>query len=867
MFSSKYISRLEQSCPNNLTIVSSIIVSSLVLLIFILPSLVSAQTSCGNFIYEELGEEFIDPIVDCDNPFGLIPAVGEVEIGFDLGEVSSIEPGGTYEVSNLPVDLIWRTDLLPEDRGLVFSRLYKHEGGDYRILRESSATVDSIVATGTYTIVTNVDVPRLVVVAGNYAQKFVSKYLSWLIPTANASIFEYPFDSVQTAFTFTVELAPPPTGASNILFIPGIQASRLYKDGVFGTEDQIWEPNINQDVSQLAMTEAGQSINDIYTKDVIDEVFGVSNIYKSILDQFEYMKDEEIIADYLPFAYDWRYNVQDIAYGGTKYENDFVILVDELESLAASSYSGKVTIVAHSNGGLLAKALVTELVGRGLDNLVDKVIFIATPHLGTPKAIATILHGYDQQRLGGAIIDDKTVRSVVKNMPGVYSLLPSAKYLEIFGSPLITFGEGEVTELYREEYGDSIDTLAEYVDFLNGIEGRVAESDNISEPTTANSSLFDWALSGHENKLDNWSAPEGIEVHNIVGVGIKTVKSLEYRELQEYVTCSSNIFGQINCDEPVNFIRPYAHFTVYGDETVTSLSAESIIGQTYYFDFASRDENTITAVDREHGDITEVDEIRFLIGNIINSTTTPVDYVKSELPEYNREYRVVSVDSPVRIVVEDDDGNKTGVIVKSDDTKEVLKEISGSEYLEFAGTKYLIVPKDIDTVTTLYGEAYGGFTLTRATLGIDDVQVVDTVMINATTTPNMIARFSNRNEENGVLEVDIDGDGAVDYQTDLLGNTITDEAEDITFDSLREQIKALDLKRKREKLLITILDVAERAYERADRHRVYIRIADRSLVSIIQLVERYERLNWLAEEEGSALQESITKLRANIKQS
>ncbi|MEZ4195042.1 MAG: hypothetical protein R3B53_01425 [Candidatus Paceibacterota bacterium] len=857
--------RVIQNSPDGVALYPSLLkMSSLALLIFILPVLAFAQTSCGDFIDTFDGIDERTPIEDCDDPFGL-NTVSEVrDLAYTLnGEV--LAHGEVREVDSLPISIYLDSSESISGYNYNSFSLYKHEGNDYRLVDVAYTTSPTTVildvnATGTYSIATTFN---MLVGYVNNNKSLWQKILSRVVPTAHAQGLP---GKVKGLVTFTIVEPSSLTGASNILFLPGIQASRLYKDGVLGTEDQIWEPNINGDVKQLAMTEDGLSINDIYTKDVIDEVFGVSNIYKSLLAQFEDMKEEGLIDDYLPFAYDWRYNVQDIAYGGAKHANDFVVLVDELKSLADSSYTGKVTIIGHSNGGLLAKALVTELTRLSLDHLVDKVIFVATPHLGTPKAIATILHGYDQQRLGGAIIDDKTVRTVIKNMPGVYSLLPSAKYLEIFGGPLITFGEGEVTEDYLNTYGDSIDTFVEYVDFLNGEEGRTSEPDNVSEPSIANTGMLDWALSDHKNKLDNWSAPSGIEVHNIVGVGLKTVKSLEYRELQEHITCSSNIFGQITCDEPVYFIRPYAHFTTYGDETVTSLSAESVVGQTYYFDLNKYNRDLLNIfIDYTHVDIMEIVEVRDIITNIINSTTTAIDYVTSELPEYDIEYRVLSVDSPVRMVVEDNEGNITGVIVKSDGTREVLKEISSSEYLEFAGTKYLIVPKVIDTVTTLYGEAYGGFTLTRATLDSDDVQVVDTVMINATTTPNMIARFATENEKDGNLEVDIDGDGEIDYQTDLRGSVIPTEIDEITFSILREQIENLNLKHSRERLLLTILSVAERAYERSDRHRVYIRIANRSLENLGQLIKRYERLKWLSKEESSALKESIKQLRANIK--
>ena len=66
-----------------------------------------------------------------------------------------------------------------------------------------------------------------------------------------------------------------------------------------------------------------------------------------------------------PFAYDWRYSVDDVAGNGTQYQTEIKNVVDEIEQLASNSYTGKVTIVGHSNGGLLAKAVMMRLATLG----------------------------------------------------------------------------------------------------------------------------------------------------------------------------------------------------------------------------------------------------------------------------------------------------------------------------------------------------------------------------------------------------------------------------------------------------------------------------------------------------------------------
>jgi hypothetical protein len=107
---------------------------------------------------------------------------------------------------------------------------------------------------------------------------------------------------------------------SSILFLPGIQSSRLYIDTFVGTTDRVWEPNHNQDVQQLSMSESGVSVvDDIYTEDVIDEVHGFVPVYADFLEYLDSLRTNGTISDFETFAYDWRYNVADIVEDGTQY--------------------------------------------------------------------------------------------------------------------------------------------------------------------------------------------------------------------------------------------------------------------------------------------------------------------------------------------------------------------------------------------------------------------------------------------------------------------------------------------------------------------------------------------------------------------
>jgi pimeloyl-ACP methyl ester carboxylesterase len=631
----------------------------------------------------------------------------------------------------------------------------------------------------------------------------------------------------------------------------------LYADGAAGTENQLWEPNRDADVGRLNMNASGGSVYSVYTRDVIDEVavpFFGGNIYKGFLGMLDEMVDEEVIKDYQAFAYDWRYAVDDVVRFGTRYEYEIRNVVTAIERLAEDSYSGKVTVIGHSNGGLVAKVLISELERLGKADLVDKVVFIASPHLGTPKAIATLLHGYDQQKLGGVVIDDSTAREVMKNMPGVYGLLPSQRYLEITSEPIITISEGVSTQDMYDAFGGEIEGVTEYQNFLNGLEGRVDDFDDISNPYRANPQLLSRALSLHQS-LDYWGAPEGIEVFNLVGVGLPTVSKIEYRNITERKNCTFTILGIMVCDTEY-ILRPYAHFTQYGDETVTSLSSETIDGETYYFDFAKYRLENREIFRHDHADITELEEVQYFVEEIIADTPSLTAYITETIPNFISDYEVTSIDSPVRVVKEDASGNKTGVVVNNG-VAEIVKEIPGSEYVEFGGTKYVIVPKEDDMTTYLYGEDYGSYTLTTATLSGSE-QVIDTQLVNATTTPTMVARYEFKNGTSSTILTDYEGDGVFEHEMTLTGEVI--EELEITFGVLLSQIRDLGLSKSREKPLLLLVDLAEKTQLLKVHPKISKRISDRLLMRIRDTINLYTKKRWITQEQSISIQQTIKLL-------
>lgn len=824
----------------------------------------TAHADCGNIIrtvdYGDGPEMEVTPIEDCDNPFnadtpapfdytltlagqvvreGVVVTVTEGEA---ITGSSSISKANNFSVPPL--------------------QLFRQEENDFQQIQiENSRSISlETLPAGEYVAVFTYEQPPMPVEA---LPLFKQRIQSWFMSTTAHAFFPDYIEVVAVPFTVIYHVTPPPpTGASSVLFLPGIQASLLYKKGLAGSEDQIWPPNslFNNDVKALRLSTEGVSENDIYTEGAISSNLGVGDVYAGFQRYLTELQSQEVIENWTPFAYDWRYSVTDLAENGTLYKEGVRRAIDEIEYLAASSYSGKVTIIGHSNGGLLAKAIMNELEEQNKTNLIDTVVFLASPQLGTPKAIGTILHGYDQtDKLGGIIIHGQTAREVINNMPGAYGLLPSEQYFDGLNEPVVTFTNNATTEPYRLVYGDTLDTYEQYVSFIRGedtLERDLSKEKSI--PARANGNMLDQALAMHKHELDNWVAPPGVKVIEIVGTGLPTMKSVEYREIIEQKCASAGPAGQVCVDE--SEMKPYAVLTKYGDGTVVQRSAEAYRGEKErYFLNLVEVKKSIPNSKFTHHNITETFHVQdFFTELLLGTTTVNSRFISDIQTEFSDEYDVELIDSPVRLLATDADGNETGIVI-IDGVRVIKEEIPGSQYFEFGDTKYFVVPKGTERTTKLYGEDYGGYTLTTAVLDDEDTQVLQTQLKNASTTPNLVAEYSNIDGVYSSIVTDLDGDGVIDFETTMDGVSLVQE--EVSYDTLLQAIKDTELVRLRESVLIIMVQKAEYYSHKAATKKAYAKLEDVFLQSASELVKHYVRKKYLTAADGTNLQDMIKILK------
>ena len=644
--------------------------------------------------------------------------------------------------------------------------------------------------------------------------------VDWAIPHTFAYNLQKN-DGTGTVFYISFDylgglIPPPPVGCvtdcfSNVLFLPGLEASRLYEQRLDGTEDQLWEPNSNNDVEALYLNPDGTSKNaDIYARDIIKETNtpfptgpAGQNIYKSFSDMMDDLVSSEKINEWKSYAYDWRKDVADIVNNGTKYQNDTVSLVGTLQSLTGSaSKNGKVTIIAHSNGGLLSKALLKKLQDdkvAGRNNLIDSVdvlILVAVPEIGTASAVPAILHGYNQQILGGWLMDNTHARELGRNMLGAFGLLPSRAYIDRVNVSPVAFIDfaipSNATTKLVQAFGSAVDSYDEYKSFLFGGEGRTDPAINQTNlPINLSQNLFSNAENLHNN-IDNWVPPTDLRVIEVAGWGLDTIASFEY-----YPVCESST--SLNCTFTLDE-RP--RFTSNGDKTVIAPSAHymSFLGnaEKYWVDF--KNYNNITRLNREHKDILEVDRLNNLVKSIINGEEIVLDTILKNTEPIDDSNRLrLSIHSPVTLDAYDVDGNHTGKICPLDNEFCYTEEnILNSSYLEFGEGKYINLLEDQMSKVKLQGTDVGTFTYESEKVFPDGTSNISSFVDIPVTTQTQAEITLNSGTGLPQLALDVTGDGITDF-------TLTPNADfdpitylqimKATIDSLdlnKGQIKAFD---------------------------------------------------------------------------
>jgi len=572
---------------------------------------------------------------------------------------------------------------------------------------------------------------------------------------------------------------------SSVLFLPGIKGSRLYVESG-GAENKLWEPDFsegNADVQKMSLDANGKSIDDVYVKEgnILDSAGG-KDYYQSFISDMDALKSAGTMADWQPVAYDWRLSLDDILANGAEVDGKIFYstatstpyIIQTLRALASQSQTGKVTIVAHSNGGLVTKALLKQLGDIEAQKLVDKIILVGVPQSGAPQSIGSLLYGYREgiPDFFPIIVKSSVAREFAENSPMGYHLLPSQRYFDDtkdINHPVIIFDGKKAFEKERIAYGLVVGNSTELGDFLLARDGGREKplSNQIGRANVLNSTLVDYAKSLHDN-LDVWVPPENITVYQIAGWGEDTVAGIEFYDAPPLLTSLSGSAIRLPAYRPL-FVEDGDGVVPIPSALMMSTSTENV--KRYWVDLYAHNSAPDT-IRRDHGSVLEILELRQFIKNILDETNALTEYVKTEQPtpiEQSKKLRFF-LHSPLTLELYDSFGNHVGQ--NEDGTFD--QEISDVEYGEFGDVQYITAPQGPQYQVVLNGLDVGTFSL--------DIQEVEgnnvmkqTTLANVPTTENTKVTLSIEDgiETASLLIVDEDGDGEIDITLQpLVGETV-----------------------------------------------------------------------------------------------
>ncbi len=642
------------------------------------------------------------------------------------------------------------------------------------------------------------------------------------------------------------------TGYSSVAFIPGFQATELVVPSGQWNRQRVWPPVVGDYEQQLLFKEDGRPRDDdtVYATDIVRSVAGV-DMYGDFADFMDTLVEAGAIASWGALRYDWRYDVQEVARmevpvaGGGTYR-----LRDAVAAIAERSDSGRVTLLAHSNGGLVAKALVDVLAQEEKDALVDQMIMVAVPHYGTPKAVASILHGEGQgiPASYGPLINNADARSIARTLPGAYGLLPSAAYLNKVAAPTITFSDGALQATERTRFGEAIETFGELQAYMEGAYRARPDTQDTLRPEQAIPSLLRGAEAAHQS-LDEWQAPEHVRLTNIVGWGLDTIQGIRYVTRTQTICERNWYFKRVSCGqlltpdyEPV--------FTTEGDGTVVWASADT--GRSYYVNLFTYQKQA-TGLGPGHAEIMRTapvkQTIELLLKSIaLNAQLPPRVFSNKPQPSNANTALRIRVLSPVEVTVVDEEGR--AVSSNADVTGEA--PIPGGYAMRFGEGKYLGVPADGTYSIALEGTATGTFTFIMEKVQNDEAHVLLSVH-DIPVTPTLRASTTVASGTVSALRVDTNGDGTVDLNLGMQREMSMAEYLDV----LAALSMRLPHKERKgfEAHLKTLRMLAERRHTRAFK-------------ILLQVTERYVELlvarGTVSTEEGATYIQVITHINNKV---
>ncbi len=557
-----------------------------------------------------------------------------------------------------------------------------------------------------------------------------------------------------------------------VILIPGIMGTEIKKD--YGEFGELW-PNISKLIlsvsdnflDDLALLPSGiddperpMKLGDIIRSvkvDMLGKSFN-SDTFGGLISELNKAGYKEG-KDLFVFPYDWRKSNADSAQK----------LKDKIDAVLAETGAAKVDLVAHSMGGLVAKKYIADNGG----DKVDQLIFIATPHIGAPKAFKALMYGDDM----GINIKDVSpfrflnpdkVKFISQNMPGVFELLPSKKYVDDLG----------------RKYVNDMATPRPIV-LLGTPYLSYDETKNFMLKNGRNSKMFPIAESLHES-IDNLDL-SGINTADFTGCGTtKTITDITLKKKKSWTTLWTKLVD--------TFQIGYGN----GDDTVPIVSASNgKYNKKYYVKGYSH--STLPSASGLKETLVSLlkGEAPANFPNVSNTMLScDIDGVVISLQSF------LELEKNVLPVIYDQLGNRTGPLEninssgEDTDTNNVPIEnnIPGVQYDRIGGATFVFLPRGgsyqfisttVNTDGTLGGGggvSAGSYDISIGNINGNDEKIKEIEFNNIPSdTGNEVIKIDipetsfpdeSGNIVNPIVKVDEDGDG--DFEKEILPDVTLD---------------------------------------------------------------------------------------------
>ena len=593
-------------------------------------------------------------------------------------------------------------------------------------------------------------------------------------PTGTAGIVSDDVDFLP--FCLTEQCKP----RNPVILIPGIMGTEIFKN--YDDKSEIW-PNVNKLIfsitdnflNDLALNPDGTENTDKPMKlgdiirgthlDILGKKYD-SKTFEGLITELEgsgYVENTNLFV----FPYDWRKSNAESAEK----------LKDKINKILVDTGADKVDLVAHSMGGLVAKKYIADFGGAK----VGQLIFIGTPQLGAPKAFKVIMEGDDmgidiKNASPFRFLSPSKIKYIVQNMPGVFELLPSKKYIDGQGS---FTGEKYLTDYITPSFSNPDNPTRPDLSF--------GETEDFLKSQKVNTKMLDFSDSLH-NDTDNLDL-SGVKVSNFVGCG--TTKTIGR------ITVKKKSTGVLFWKKLVNtYDLEYEN----GDDTVPLHSADDSAGQKYY------------VKDSTHGELPSAYGLKESVTAILRGkklTDFPnVSGNRHDCFIRGKTLSFVSLVPTLEYLVYDDSGNYTGPVKSidlskvqdptevADDGSEIEYGIPGVQYEKISGDTSIFLPAGgnykivVKNIPVSGGGGGGGDIINAYNLNIGNINADDTgsgtayfnnVLVNNPDESFQVEipanTFPGETNANVPPVVQVDGDGDGTYENQIPPSVVLDETQ------------------------------------------------------------------------------------------